>query len=170
MSHASAALTPKARLSLAKLIVDEGWSVAAAAKMYMVSWPTANRWSDRYRVHGKDGMIDKPSRPRTSPNRTPQAVVKKIVALRWRKRLGPVQIAHRLGLAASTVHAVLVRCRINRLRHIDRVTREPIRRYEHSHPGAMIHVDVKKFGNIPDGGGHPTGGKGARQEEPFGNA
>ncbi|CEA07380.1 IS2 transposase TnpB [Arthrobacter saudimassiliensis] len=159
MSHASAALTPKARLSLAKLIVDEGWSVAAAAKMYMVSWPTANRWSDRYRVHGKDGMIDKPSRPRTSPNRTPQAVVKKIVALRWRKRLGPVQIAHRLGLAASTVHAVLVRCRINRLRHIDRVTREPIRRYEHSHPGAMIHVDVTKFGNIPDGGGHRLVGR-----------
>ncbi|MYM21020.1 DDE-type integrase/transposase/recombinase, partial [Brevibacterium sp. 5221] len=52
------------------------------------------------------------------------------------------------------VHAVLVRCRINRLNRIDRVTGEPIRRYEHDHPGALIHVDVTKFGNIPDGGGH----------------
>ena len=68
--------------------------------------------------------------------------------------MGPVQIAFRLGLAASTVHAVLVRCGINRLRYIDRVTGEPIRRYEHPHAGSMIHVDVTKFGNIPDGGGH----------------
>jgi transposase InsO family protein len=67
--------------------------------------------------------------------------------------LGPVQIAGRLGLPASTVHAVLVRCRINRLSRIDRVTGEPLRRYEHDHPGSLIHVDVTKFGNIPDGGG-----------------
>lgn len=127
MSHANAALTPKARLKLARLIVEKGWSVATAAKMFMVSWPTAKRWADRYRAHGKDGMADRPSRPHTSPNRTPQAMARKIVALRWRKRTGPVQIAFRLGLAASTVHAVLARCRINRLRYIDRVTGEPIR-------------------------------------------
>jgi transposase InsO family protein len=76
------------------------------------------------------------------------------VELRWRHRLGPVQIGGRLGLPASTVHAVLVRNRINRLSHIDRVTGEPLRRYEHDHPGSMIHVDVTKFANIPDGGGH----------------
>jgi transposase InsO family protein len=64
-----------------------------------------------------------------------------------------VQIAGRLGLAASTVHAVLVRCRLNRLSHIDRATGEPIRRYEHDAPGSLLHVDVKKLGNIPDGGG-----------------
>jgi transposase InsO family protein len=80
-------------------------------------------------------------------------VVRKIVHLRWKKRLGPVQIAGRLGLAASTVHAVLVRCRLNRLSHIDRATGEPIRRYEHDAPGSLLHVDVKKLGNIPDGGG-----------------
>lgn len=154
MSHANAALTPKARLRLAQLIVEHGWSVAAAAKLFMVAWTTAKRWEQRYREHGKDGMNDRPSRPRTSPNRTTTSVVKKIVSLRWRKRLGPVQIAYRLGLAASTVHAVLKRCRINRLRYIDRVTGERIRRYEHPYPGAMIHVDVTKFGNIPDGGGH----------------
>ena len=154
MSHANAALTPKARLRLARLIVEDGWSVAAAAKLFMVSWPTARRWELRYREHGPTAMNDNSSRPHTSPNRTTTSVVKKIVALRWRKRLGPVQIAYRLGLAASTVHAVLVRCRINRLRYIDRVTGERIRRYEHPYPGAMIHVDVTKFGNIPDGGGH----------------
>jgi transposase InsO family protein len=76
------------------------------------------------------------------------------VGLRWRKRLGPVQIGGRLGMPASTVHAVLTRCRINQLSRIDRVTGEPLRRYEHPHPGALIHVDVTKFANIPDGGGH----------------
>ena len=59
----------------------------------------------------------------------------------------------RVGLAPSTVHAVLVRCRINRLSHVDRATGEPIRRYEHERPGDLLHVDVKKLGNIPDGGG-----------------
>ena len=154
MSHANAALTPKARLRLARLIVEDGWSVAAAAKLFMVSWPTAKRWADRYRAHGEAGMADRSSRPHSTPRRTPPAVVRRIVSLRWRLRLGPVQIAHRLGLAASTVHAVLVRCRLNRLRHLDRATGEPIRRYEHPHPGSLLHVDVTKFGNIPDGGGH----------------
>jgi len=51
------------------------------------------------------------------------------------------------------VHAVLTRCGLHRLSHVDRVTGEPVRRYEHPHPGAMLHVDVKKLGNIPDGGG-----------------
>jgi transposase InsO family protein len=98
-------------------------------------------------------MQDRSSRPHRQPGRTPQPVVKRIVALRWRQRLGPVEIGHRLGLAPSTVHAVLKRCRLNRLSHIDRVTGDPIRRYEHDRPGALLHVDVKKLGNIPDGGG-----------------
>jgi transposase InsO family protein len=85
--------------------------------------------------------------------------VRRIVRLRWRHRLGPVQIAGRLAMPASTVHAVLVRCRINRLARIDRVTGEPLRRYEHPHPGSLIHVDVTKFGNIPDGGGWRYVGK-----------
>jgi transposase InsO family protein len=80
-------------------------------------------------------------------------LVRKIVHLRWKHRLGPVQIADRVGLAPSTVHAILVRCRVNRLTHVDRATGEPVRRYEHDHPGSLIHVDVKKLGNIPDGGG-----------------
>jgi transposase InsO family protein len=98
-------------------------------------------------------MVDRSSRPHAHPNRTSQELVKKIVHLRIKKRLGPVQIAGRLGMPASTVHAVLVRCRLNRLSHVDVKTGEPARRYEHDHPGALIHVDVKKLGNIPDGGG-----------------
>jgi transposase InsO family protein len=140
-------------LRLARLVVDQGWPIARAAERYDVSWPTAKRWADRYRQLGPAAMNDASSRPHHSPNRTPAPVVRKIVHLRWKQRLGPVQIADHVGLAPSTVHAVLVRCRINRLSHIDRITGEPVRRYEHPHPGAMIHVDVKKLGNIPDGGG-----------------
>ena len=153
MSHANAALTPRARLRLARLIVEQGWPIARAAERYDVSWPTAKRWADRYRQLGPAGMVDASSRPHHSPNRVPQPVVRKIVHLRWKHRLGPVQIADRVGVAPSTVHKVLVRCRLNRLTHVDRATGEPIRRYEHDHPGSLIHVDVKKLGNVPDGGG-----------------
>jgi hypothetical protein len=86
-------------------------------------------------------------------------MVRKIVHLRWKQRLGPVQIADRVGLAPSTVHKILVRCHINRLAHVDRATGAPIRRYEHPHPGSLIHVDVKKLGNVPDGGGWRYVGK-----------
>jgi len=87
-----------------------------------------------------------------------------VVHLRWKQRLGPAQIAPRVGLAPSTVYAILVRCRISRLSHLDRATGQPIRRYEHDHPGQLIHIDVKKLGNIPAGGGHrflgrATGGR-----------
>jgi len=153
VSHRNAALTPVQRLRLARLIVDDGWSISAAADYYRVSWDTASKWSRRYVDLGAEGMTDRSSRPHRHPNRTPQAMVKKIVHLRIKKRLGPVQLAGHLGMPASTVHAVLVRCRLNRLSHVDVKTGEPARRYEHETPGALIHVDVKKLGNIPDGGG-----------------
>jgi len=140
-------------LRLARLIVDEGWPIARAAERYDIAWPTAKRWAERYRELGEAGMSDASSRPHHSPTRTPAPVVRKIVHLRWKQRLGPVEIGYRVGVAPSTVHAVLVRCRLNRLSHIDRVTGEPIRRYEHLYPGSMLHVDVKKLGNVPDGGG-----------------
>ncbi len=153
MSHANATLTPITRLRLARLVVDGGWTYSAAATMFMVCPRTAKKWAERYRLQGRAGMVDRSSRPHRSPTRTPASVVRAIVALRWRHRRGPVQIAGRLGMPASTVHAVLVRCRVNRLSRIDRVTGEPLRRYEHDHPGSLIHVDVTKFANIPDGGG-----------------
>ncbi len=154
MSHANAALAPVQRLRIARLIVDEGWPVAHAALFFHVSWPTAKRWADRYAAMGREGVQDRSSRPHRSPNRTSPNLVRKIVHLRWKKRLGPVAIGAKVGMPASTVHAVLVRVRLNRLHHVDVRTGEPIRRYEHDKPGAMIHVDVKKIGRIPDGGGH----------------
>ena len=90
-------------------------------------------------------MLDRSSAPHQQPNR-------------W-KQAGPGGDRVWLGLPASTVHAVLVRCRLNRLSHIDRATGEPIRRYEHDHPGDLIHVDVEKLGKIPDGGGWRYGGR-----------
>jgi hypothetical protein len=138
---------------MARLIVDQEWPVARAAERYDVSWRTADRWAKRYRELGEAGMVDRSSRPHNSPNRTPAPVVRKLVHLRWKQRLGPVAIGAKLSMPSSTVHAVLVRCRLNRLTHIDRVTGEPVRRYEHDHPGSLLHVDVKKLGNIPDGGG-----------------
>jgi transposase InsO family protein len=153
VSHANAALTPRGRLRLAWLVVDSGWPIARAAARADVSWPTAKRWADRYRLLGAAGLNDASSRPHHSPRRVPQPVARKIVHLRWKHRLGPVQIADHVGGAPSTVHQVLVRCRINRLTHIDLATGEPIRRFVHDHPGSLIHVDVEKLGNVPDAGG-----------------
>ncbi len=151
-SHANAALTPKARLKLGRLVVEEGWTISAAARRFEVSYRTAKRWADRYRELGEAGMGDRSSRPHRVV-KTPPKLVRRIVSLRLRKRLGPVEIGDALAVPASTVHAVLKRCRLNRLSHLDRVTGEPIRRYEHERPGDLVHVDVKKLGNIPDGGG-----------------
>ena len=152
-THSNAALTPRARLRLAQLVVDHGWPPARAAERYDVSWRTAAKWAARYRDEGPAGMVDRSSARHHQPYRTPTRTVRRIVSLRLRHRMGPVQIGDLLGVPASTVHAVLVRCRLNRLSHLDRVTGEPIRRYEHPHPGDMLHVDVKKLGKVPDGGG-----------------
>ncbi len=152
-THSNAALTPRARLRLGQLVVDHGWPIARAAERYDVSWKTAAKWAERYRDEGAAGMVDRSSAPHHQGGRTPTRVVRRIVSLRLRHRLGPVAIGDLLGMPASTVHAVLVRCRLNRLTHIDRATGEPIRRYEHERPGDLLHVDVKKLGKVPDGGG-----------------
>ena len=151
MSHANAALTPRARLKVARLVIDQGVPIAEVAARFQVSWPTVKRWSVCYAAG--EPMGDRSSRPRSMPGKTSPAVTKRIVSLRMRHRLGPVQLAPLVGVAPSTVHRVLSRCRINRLSYVDRATGEVVRRYEHPHPGAMLHVDVKKYGNIPDGGG-----------------
>lgn len=153
MVHANAVLTPRGRLLLARRVVDEEWPIVRAAEHFHVSWPTAKRWAARYAAMGAEGMADRSSRPHHSPNRTCPMLMRRIVELRWRHRLSPMAIASRLSMPASTVHAVLVRCGLNRLSHIDIRTGEPVRRYEHDHPGALLHVDVKKLGNIPAGGG-----------------
>ncbi|MFB9837070.1 helix-turn-helix domain-containing protein [Actinoallomurus acaciae] len=95
-------------LRLARLIVDDGWSIARAAERYEVSWPTARRWAGRYRGYGAAGMSDRSSRPHHSSARVPQSVVR--VYVRLRQRLGPVQIAGCSGVPGWTVHAALRRC------------------------------------------------------------
>ncbi|MFD1374721.1 leucine zipper domain-containing protein, partial [Actinoplanes sichuanensis] len=152
MPHANATLTERGRLRLARCVVDDEWPLRRAADRFQVSPTTAKRWADRYRTDGAAGMADRPSRPHTSPNRTPRPVERRVLHLRRSKRLGPVRIGWRLGLAASTCHAILRRAGAARLSHLDRATAEPIRRYEHQTPGDLIHVDIKKLGNIPTGG------------------
>jgi transposase InsO family protein len=158
MSHANACLTPKGRLRLARCIVEDGWPLRRAADRFQVSATTAKRWADRYRELGESGMVDRSSRPHHSPRRTPRRMEAKIKHLRTKKRQGPVQIAGRLGMHASTVHRVIVRLGLPQLSAVDRATGEAIRgqkpvRYERSRPGELVHVDIKKLGNIPDGGG-----------------
>ena len=151
MVHKNAALTPRHRLKVARLVVEAGWPISEVAARFQVSWPTVKRWVDRYLAG--ESMEDRSSRPKTSPNKTGQSVTKRCVSLRMRLGEGPVQLASRLGIAPSTAHRILTTARLNRLSYVDRATGEPIRRYEHPHPGSLVHVDVKKIGNIPDGGG-----------------
>ena len=151
VSHANAALTPRARLRVAQLVVDQRVPISEVAARFQCSWPTVARRARRYAAG--EPMSDRTSRPHSMPAKTDTATTRRIVSLRLRKRLGPVQLAAATGVAPATAHRVLVRCGLNRLSHVDRATGEPVRRYEHDHPGAMLHVDVKKFGNIPDGGG-----------------
>jgi hypothetical protein len=109
-------------------------------------------------------MVDRSSRPHRSPGRTHRRLEAKIKHLRTSKQLGPVQIAGRLDMHASTVGRVISRLGLPKLVGIDRATglpvrREPVVRYEHPHPGDLVHVDIKKLGNIPDGGGWRVHGR-----------
>jgi transposase InsO family protein len=157
--HRNAPLSETGRLRLARCVVEDGWPLRRAAERFQVSHTTAARWAGRYRQLGAEGMADRPSRPRFSPARTALRTEHRIVGLRVSRRLGPARIAFRLGLVPSTVHAVLARYRCPRLAHLDRATGVPVRRYERDRPGELVHVDVKKLGNIPDGGGWRVTGK-----------
>jgi transposase InsO family protein len=163
VSHRNAPLSETGRLRLARCVVEDRWPLRRAAERFQVAVTTARRWADRYRVHGPAGMVDRSSRPHTSPRRTPTRVERRIIKVRVLRRWGPARIAGLLHLNASTVHRVLTRYRVARLAHLDRVTGRVIRRYEHAAPGDLVHVDIKKLGNIPDGGGHRMVGRQAGQ-------
>lgn len=105
MTHANAALTPRHRLKVARLVVDDGWPISEVAARFQVSWPTVKRWVDRYLAG--ESMQDRSSRPRTLPSKTSRTVTKRCVSLRIRLREGPVQLAARLDIAPSTVHRIL---------------------------------------------------------------
>jgi transposase InsO family protein len=164
MPHRNAPLSETGRLRLARCVVDDGWPLRRAAERFQVAVTTAKRWADRYRLYGEAGMVDRSSRPHHSPRRTPTRLERRIIKVRVVRRWGPARIAALLRIAASTVHRVLQRFGLPRLAELDRATgqlirRPVVRRYEHPHAGDLVHVDVKKLGNIPDGGGHRVLGR-----------
>jgi len=159
MSHPMAALSPVGRLRLARCVVEDGWPLRRAAERFQVSATTAARWAARYRQLGPAGMADRSCRPHSSPRRTPARVERRIIKLRVVRRWGPARIGYLLGLHPSTVHRVLTRYRLARLAWLDRATGQVVRRYEHAQPGDLVHVDIKKLGRIPDGGGWRTQGR-----------
>jgi transposase InsO family protein len=180
VSHANACLTPNGRLRLAQLIVDKGWSLRRAAERWNCSVTTARRWAARYRELGRDGMVDRSSRPRRSPRQTPTRRERRVIGLRVSRRWGPARIAFRLGMAVSTVHKILTRYRCPPLSWTDPATGIRIRgpqmsrrvtnAYVHDAPGDLIHVDIKKLGRIPDGGGWRIHGRGSAQDRRAGAA
>ncbi len=125
-----------------------------------ISRDRAYVWWRRYQTEGLAGLEDRSSRPRRCPTRTKVSRERRIRWLRRNRGLGPARIAGIVRMPASTVHAVLVRHGLNRLDHLDRVTRAPIRRMEMTRPGELVHVDVKKLGRIPKGGGWRVRGRG----------
>lgn len=162
MIHSNAPLTPKGRRRLAVLIVDEGWSVRRAAERFQCSPATASRWAGRYRAGQL--LTDRSSRPCCSPARLSRRTERRIVALRVTRRWGPHRIGYHLRLPRSTVGRVLARYHMPLLVHLDQATGLPVRRpkpirYEYERPGELVHVDIKKLGRIPDGGGHRVLGR-----------
>jgi transposase InsO family protein len=151
--HGNAPLSETGRLRLARCVVDDGWPLRRAAERFQVAVTTAARWAGRYRELGEAGMADRSSRPHRSPNRTPTRTERRIIKVRVIRRWGPARIAYLLGLNVSTVHRVLTRYKLAKLRWLDRPTGRVVRRMESARCGDLVHVDVKKLGKIPAGGG-----------------
>jgi transposase InsO family protein len=169
VSHANARLTPFGRLLLARRIVEEGRPPAQVAKEMGVSRRCAYKWAARYRSEGEAGMADRSSRPHRRPTRTPARTEQRVLAARRKLRAGRDVIAARTRVPARTVTRILTRHGIPRLADCDPVTGLPIRasrttthRYERDRPGDLIHIDVKKLGRIPAGGGWRVHGRGTR--------
>ena len=166
MSHRNARLTVHGRL----LIVQRaraGWRQAHIAAAMGVSRRCVKRWLDRYRAEGEAGLHDRSSRPHRIANRTSDARAAAVVALRKQERLGRDEVAARTGVPARTVSRIIARSGLPRLADLDPMTGERIRaskttaiRYERERPGELVHMDVKKLGRIPDGGGWKALGRG----------
>jgi transposase InsO family protein len=161
--HANARLTLQGRLTLIARIAG-GRAVAHVAEEMGISRATAHKWWRRFQQEGIDGLCDRPSRAHHCPHRTPRALEDEVERLRREEKLGPVRIAARLGMASSTVHRVLCRLGLNRLAWLDRPTGRVIRRITTTRPGELVHVDVKKLGRIPDGGGWRVLGRQATRQ------
>ena len=167
MSHANA----RTNLFARRLIVDRvaaGWPPAHVAEQLGISRSTVYKWLRRYDQGGEAALADRSSRPIRMPHRTPQRVEHKVLAARRRRKRGAVVLAAELGLNPSTVGRILARYGVPHLCAIDPITGEALRtsrrnpnRYEHPSPGAMVHIDVKKLGRIPAGGGWRLHGRDA---------
>jgi transposase InsO family protein len=163
--HAKARLTPNGRAFVVKRVLEQGWSVTAAAEAAGVTERTVYRWLARYRAEGEAGLRDRSSAPRSIPHRTSPERVGAILALR-RLRMTAAEIAELLSMPLSTVSAVLRRCGLGRLSRLS--PPEPPNRYERSRPGELIHVDVKKLGRILKPGHRVTGSKRGQQRSRVG--
>jgi transposase InsO family protein len=167
MAHRNARLTHFGRLLLVQRITELGWPPAQAAEALGVSRATASKWLGRYRAHGPAGLADRPSRPHRCPHALTAAQVRRVLAARRRHRQGPHRLAFRLGMARSTIYGVLRRHGQSRLADTDRASGVVVR-YQREHPGELVHLDVKKLGRIPDGGGHRVHGRAPRRQRGIG--
>lgn len=152
--HKNARLTPRRREEMSLSVIEGGLTKAQAARVYDVSPKIVARWVERYKAEGRAGMVDRSSRPRHSPNAVDRAAVDRIVALR-RQRWTGAHIAQEVGVSPATVSRVLKRAGLSRLKDIDPA--EPVVRYERAHPGALIHLDIKKLGRFSRVGHRITG-------------
>jgi transposase InsO family protein len=152
--HANAALSLNQRRRMVGRVVDRGWSLAKAAEAAEVSGRTCSKWVERYLAEGEAGLLDRSSAPMSIPHRTPEDRVEVIAALR-RLRMTGAEIALCLGMALSTVSAVLTRIGLGKLSRLE--PPEPANRYERRRAGELLHVDVKKLGRIRLAGHRVTG-------------
>jgi len=168
VSHRNARLNLHGRLLLVERVIGQHRPVAHVAKELGISRQCAHRWVNRFRAEGEPGLADRSSRPRSSPTRTPALLEARVVALRREQRRGQDWLGPELGVAARTVSRILRRHHMAYLCECDPLTGELIRaskttgiRYEHDHPGSLVHTDVKKLGRIPAGGGWKLHGRDA---------
>jgi transposase InsO family protein len=161
--HPNAVLTPTGRLRMVRCLVEQQWTIEAAAERFQIDAKTVRKWRDRYLAEGSPGLSDRSSRPRSSPRATEPTRCRQVLELRRRHRWGAAHLAHEVDLAPSTVQAILNRAGVGRLDRGDRaIDRPPVHRYERSRPGELVHVDVKKLAKIPDGGGWKVKGRRGR--------
>lgn len=143
--HQNARLTIHLREELARKVLVERCTLKLAAASFNVSAKTAAKWVRRYQAEGVPGLRDRSSRPRRSPRSTSFSLLEKVLALR-RLRYNGWRIAHALGLSRATVSRILRRAGLNRLRSLD--PPPLVVRYEHKHPGDLIHFDIKRLACI----------------------
>jgi len=151
MAHRNARLTVHGRLLLCRRIEERGWRVSEAALAAGVSRQTAWKWRRRLAAEGPAGLADRSSARRRPPARIGGALLRRIVALRLRLRLGPHRLGWLTGMPRSSVYAVLRRLGLGRLRALE--PREPVVRYCWPEAGDLLHLDTKKLGRIAPGGG-----------------